>query len=69
MRTCDKIHGSAVAAITAIRTASRHELLATETEGATAPIAGGHGDIDFVYEGHCSLSVFGLRVYGLRVRS
>ena len=65
MRACDEIDGSAVAAIAAIRTAARYELLATETEGATSPIAGGHGDIDFVYK---HSSVFGLRssVYCLR---
>ena len=43
---------AAVATVAAVGTAERNELLAPETDGAVAAIAGGYGDFGFVDEFH-----------------
>jgi hypothetical protein len=46
----DDINGAATATIAAVRTPSRDELLSTKTETASAAVAGGDTDVDFVDE-------------------
>ena len=44
----DEVDRPAVAAVAAVRTAARHELLAPEAHGAAAAVAGRDVDVDFV---------------------
>ena len=46
----DEVDVAAGAAVAAVRAAARDELLAAEAHGATAAVAGGDVDVDFVYE-------------------
>ena len=46
----DHVHGAAVAAVAAVGTAARDELLAPEARGASPAVAGGNLDLDFVNE-------------------
>ena len=46
----DQEHRPARPAVSAARAAARDELLAAESQGAAAPMAGRDVDIDFVYE-------------------
>ncbi|HVJ27002.1 MAG TPA: GTPase, partial [Vicinamibacterales bacterium] len=48
----DQVHRAARSAITAIRSAARDELLATETEGAAAAVTGDHMDLYFINKRH-----------------
>jgi hypothetical protein len=50
MGISDQIDGAALAAVPAIRTAARDELLATEAEGSRAAVTGGNVDLYFVDE-------------------
>jgi hypothetical protein len=51
---------AAVAAVAAVGTAQRNELLAAEGDAAIAAVAGGHGDFSFVDEFHVGdCAVFG----------
>ena len=46
----DQEHRPARSAVAAARAAARDELLAAESHGAAAPVAGRDVDVDFVYE-------------------
>ena len=46
----DDVDGAAEAAVAAVGTAARDELLAPETETAAAAVAGGDMDVDLVDE-------------------
>ena len=50
VRRGDEVDRAAPAAVAAVGTAARHELLATEAHAAVATVTGGRDDVDFIDE-------------------